>query len=77
MDVMDAADAYDAYDAYDASDAYDAASDSSDGQIHFGSSINGDSTQGPVNIDDHGNAMTIPQSGTDVSKPVSPNDVYK
>lgn len=75
FDVMDVLDASDAYDAYDASSA--SSSPGGDGQVHFGSSQDVNTTQGPGYTDDHGNTYTYPTSGTDTSKLVSPNDVLK
>lgn len=72
MDVMDVMDASDAYDAYDASSC-----SSSGGDVHFGSSQDVQTTQGPGYTDDHGRTYTYPTSGTDTSQLVSPNDVLK
>lgn len=81
MDVLDAADATDTFETADGADAADttnnASQSSGNGQVHFGSSENVETTHGPANIDDHGNVTTIPQSGTDVAKQISPNDVIK
>ena len=77
-DMADASDALDASDAADASDTTNSVSHSSgNGEVHFGASEEVQTTQGPAIKDDHGNVTTIPQSGTDVPKPVSPNDVIK
>lgn len=76
IDVMDAMDVTDAMDTCDATDTYTSQS-TGDGQAHFGSSQDVNTTSGPANYDDHGIVTTIPQNGTEMPRIPSTNDTVK